>query len=138
MTPTPDKTLEAKMTPSENQRALEALDLADECFQPETLDELRTHFPMMRKALSRDVGWQTMDSAPKDGTIIDVWLEEADEEELNFYCTRGTRRSANWHYLDGKFRPYLGLFKAAVFIQPSHWTPMLPPPTDKTTDRGDG
>lgn len=36
---------------SETQAALDALNEADECFQPETLEELQKHFPVLRAAL---------------------------------------------------------------------------------------
>lgn len=35
-----------------SQEATIALDLADECYQPETLDELRQHFETIRRALT--------------------------------------------------------------------------------------
>jgi hypothetical protein len=35
------------------QKAMETLNEASECFQPETLEELRKHFPLLRDALDR-------------------------------------------------------------------------------------
>ena len=39
------------MNAEQRQAALEALNEADECFQPETLEELQKHFPVLRPAL---------------------------------------------------------------------------------------
>lgn len=69
--------------------------------------------------------WQTMDTAPRDGTIIDVWLGDASKDDVAFYCTPGTRRSPTWHYLNGKFRPYLcGGMSMPCFVKPTHWRPL--------------
>lgn len=43
--------------------------------------------------VGRAGGWQPIETAPKDGTIVDVWLGDADESDRNFYCTGKTRRS---------------------------------------------
>jgi hypothetical protein len=73
--------------------------------------------------------WQPIETAPKDGMIIDVWLGNADQPDLDFYCTPGTRRATNWHYTHGKFRPYLGLPHAMpTFVEPTHWMPLPEPP----------
>ena len=73
--------------------------------------------------------WQPIETAPKDGTIIDVWLGEADRSDVEFYCTTGTRRSAGWCFKNGKFRPLGGLEPAMpVFVIPTHWMPLPDPP----------
>jgi hypothetical protein len=75
-------------------------------------------------------GWQTIDSAPKDGTIIDVWLGNASEDDVQFYCTEGGRRSPAWSWKQGKFRPLGGLDVAMpVFVEPTHWRPLPSPPS---------
>ena len=61
-----------------------------------------------------------MDSAPRDGTVIDVWLGDCDESDRQFYCTGDTRRSPGWAWSNGKFRPCDGL-NIAVFVVPTHW-----------------
>jgi hypothetical protein len=68
--------------------------------------------------------WQPIENAPKDGTVIDVWLGDADAEDVEFYCTRGTRRSAGWSWRQGKFRPEMGLGMPVVTVRPTHWMPL--------------
>lgn len=75
--------------------------------------------------------WHPISSAPRDGTIIDVWLGDATPDAVDFYCTPGTRRSPGWRWEAGKFRPVVGLtgrFVMPVFVQPTHWVPMPEPP----------
>ena len=73
--------------------------------------------------------WQPIETAPKDGTIIDVWLADAEDEDVAFYCTPGTRRSSGWAFHNGKFRPLGGLLKnMTVFVLPTHWMPLPDPP----------
>lgn len=74
-------------------------------------------------------GWQPIETAPRDGTIIDVWLGgEAEESEIEFYCTPGTRRSTGWKWKDEKFRPDTGLTALTTFVVPTHWMPIPAPP----------
>ena len=76
--------------------------------------------------------WQPIETAPRDGTIIDVWLGDADMRDVEFYCTHGTRRSPGWWFSNGKFRPLGGLEPAmTVFVTPTHWMPLPNPPEDK-------
>jgi len=78
-----------------------------------------------------DDGWRPIETAPRDGTVIDVWLGCAEPEDVEFYCGPGnTRRAASWHWHKGKFRPAMGLEDAVppVFVQPTHWRPLPPPP----------
>lgn len=72
--------------------------------------------------------WQPIESAPKDGTIIDVWLGDTGPSDLAFYCASNTRRSPNWHWMNGKFRPFGGLLQIPVFVVPTHWMPLPEPP----------
>jgi hypothetical protein len=77
--------------------------------------------------------WQPIETAPKDGTIIDVWLGDCPPEDAFFYCGgKGSLRSANWHWQNGKFRPYLGLNILTTFVEPTHWMPLPEPPKQGT------
>jgi hypothetical protein len=76
--------------------------------------------------------WQPIETAPKDGTVIDVWLGNASKSDVLFYCTPGTRRSCGWHWSNGKFRPTMGLQTPAVFIVPTHWQSLPSPPPEST------
>lgn len=81
--------------------------------------------PLYAHPLPSEGGWQPIETAPKDGTIIDVWLGNASESDVDFYCTAGTRRSPGWSWKQGKFRP-LGGLKVAMptFEVPTHWMPL--------------
>lgn len=131
------------MTVSETQ-----IDLADEAAckrdgmfhdifnQEERRDLIQT---ILTAALSDQAGgWQDISTAPKDGTVFDVWLGglDIDEDDIEFYCGVATRRSANWHYLNGKFRPCAGLSSIPTFIHPSHWRPRPAPPPSSTAGEG--
>ena len=82
--------------------------------------------------------WQPIDTAPRDGTVIDVWLNHETLADIEFYCqmppTRSGGkgcfggRSTGWMWLNGKFRPYLRGLQATVFVQPTHWMPLPEPP----------
>ncbi len=75
--------------------------------------------------------WQPIETAPRDGTIIDVWLGDSDASDVKFYCTPGTCRSCGWFWKDGKFRPSMGLSTITTFIVPTHWQHLPPPPESK-------
>lgn len=73
--------------------------------------------------------WQPIETAPKDGSVFDVWLGDANEAEAEFYCTPSTRRSCNWLWREGKFRPYGSLHTIPTFVVPTHWRPLPSPPS---------
>ncbi len=72
--------------------------------------------------------WQPIETAPKDGTVFDVWLGDCDENDRQFYCTGKTRRSPGWAWAREKFRPCGGLPVVTVFVQPTYWMPLPAPP----------
>ena len=73
--------------------------------------------------------WHPIETAPKDGTIFDVWLGDAESADVSFYCSPGTRRSTDWAWRDGKFRPLGGLnVTMPVFVVPTHWAHRPNPP----------
>lgn len=75
--------------------------------------------------------WQPIETAPKDGTIIDVWLGDADERDVSFYCIPTSRRAVGWSWKNGKFRPLGGLnIEMPTFVVPTHWMPQPPAPRD--------
>lgn len=79
--------------------------------------------------------WQPIATAPKDGTLFDVWLGDADDVDVGFYCSHGTRRSVDWTWdqFTNLFRPTAGIFAAStilpVSVQPTHWRPRPGGPT---------
>lgn len=96
-------------------------------------DELaRQHLAHVHGTEGRAISdWRPIETAPRDGTVIDVWLGDADEEDVDFYCTPGTRRSPAWGFIAGRFRPLIGLSTPmTTFVQPTHWMPMPGPPEE--------
>lgn len=70
--------------------------------------------------------WQPIETAPKDGTNIDLWAKQwrVQDDGFNYrrfrtcYWTKGdsmTNRSAYWMHLDSGWRP-------------THWMPLPAPP----------
>lgn len=72
--------------------------------------------------------WQPIATVPKDGTIVLVWLADADDEDRKFYCLGDSRISAGWCWREGKMRPATGLALPVVTVRPSHWMPLPDPP----------
>lgn len=81
-------------------------------------------------ASERARAWQPIESAPKDGTLVLVWLSDCDDEDRAFYCLGETRVSAGWSWQQGKLRPAVGLMLPVVTVRPSHWMPIPDPPKD--------
>jgi len=82
-------------------------------------------------------GWEPIDTAPRDGTPIDVWLV-GHREDVDFYCAVSLQipghgklcegRATDWHFKDGKWRPVMQGLNVPTFIQPQFWreVPKLP------------
>jgi hypothetical protein len=76
----------------------------------------------------REDGWQPIDTAPKDGTRVDLWAkmwqvyndEFTGKRFADCYWTNGdsmSGRHAHWRELDPSWRP-------------THWMPLPEPPSD--------
>ena len=77
--------------------------------------------------------WLPIKTVPTDGTIVDVWLGNADAEDVEFYCVKGTRRSPAWAWRDGKLRPCGGLnITVPTSVKPTHYRHEPPPPSAPT------
>ena len=85
--------------------------------------------------------WQPIETAPKDGTPVDVWAY-GDQADASFYCGPFFRRRRGGTFegritdvawTDG-WRPCLGLTRAyRLNMTPTHWMPRPPAPAaDKT------
>jgi hypothetical protein len=75
--------------------------------------------------------WQPIETAPKDGTVIDVWLGDASASDRQFYCTGETRRAPGWAWVVDKWRPVLAEGRVlSTFVQPTHWMPLPAPPKE--------
>jgi hypothetical protein len=80
------------------------------------LDEARAQIEAVK---SGGVVWQDIKSAPRDGTVIDLWAD--DKRWTDCHWT-----GANW------FTPY-GIYNCGAEMElhghhPSHWMPLPPPP----------
>lgn len=69
--------------------------------------------------LSAGTGWRTMESAPKDGTKIDLWCEDR--------CSKGLRIPNCYWIVDGMAwaGPFPQLYGPYIA---THWRPLPPPP----------
>jgi Lar family restriction alleviation protein len=79
-----------------------------------------------RAALSapQESGWQAIDTAPKDGTEIDVWAEpNAIYRKLNFLPCRMPH--VRWMT---RYERWSGMAEGYV---PTHWRPLPPPPGEQ-------
>lgn len=74
-------------------------------------------------------GWQPVETVPQDGTIVNVWLGDADDEDVAFYCLPGTRISCGWNWQQGRLRPSMGLSLPVVTVRPTFWMALPKGPT---------
>lgn len=68
--------------------------------------------------------WQTIDTAPRDGTTVDLWLKETDDSgwraiDCHWHNTKGWLTSD-----DERLEDYF----AFVFKEASHWMESPKPP----------
>lgn len=102
---------------------------ADFSRQARLWDDCLRHARLALEAAERAAWCDDMSKAPKD-EIIDVWLGDAEPDDVAFYCTPGTRRSPGWAWENGKWRPVTGL-NLTTFVQPTHWRHLPEPPQQK-------
>lgn len=80
--------------------------------------------------------WQPIETAPKDGTSIDLWA--AGNRYVDCRWVAGDRR----HPADGWYSPEFNYGDGDFFgddEQPSHWMPMpLAPDALRSQDKGEG
>lgn len=86
---------------------------------------------LIKAAEPHEDPWQDISTAPMDGTVVDVWLGDGDDEDLQFYCAPGSRRSCDWAWREGKLRPVMGLQMPVVTVRPTHWIRRPPPPSER-------
>lgn len=70
------------------------------------------------------MGWQTIDTAPRDGTTVDVWIR---------YSDGSSGRVVNCCFEDGRWvrrEPVRDSYWLIDIVPPTHWQPLPPPPED--------
>lgn len=92
------------------------------------LSKFGSCFSQLANALA-EPQWQPADTVPQDGTIVNVWLADADDEDVAFYCLPGTRISCGWSWQHGRLRPSMGLSLPVVTVRPTFWMPLPKGPT---------
>jgi len=72
--------------------------------------------------------WQPIETAPKDGTIVDLWIDDDGKGERYpnmLYLEGGPNEANDWHDADGVFC----LSDIMLRIeQVTHWMPLPSPP----------
>jgi hypothetical protein len=69
-------------------------------------------------------GWKTIDSAPKDGTVILIWCPLMAGEKMHIVRWNGMRGRFPWE-------PPGGESSAIAAKMPTHWLPLPLPPAEK-------
>lgn len=94
---------------------------------------------LLAASAAGQVGWQPIETAPKDGTVIDLWVG-GDHRRTSCYWGRphhccgemGSYCDSEWHDLVegwvGDLNEPLGVFTA-----PTHWMPLPPSPAMSAT-----
>ena len=81
--------------------------------------------------------WQPIETAPKDGTPVDLWLVADDSEDVEFYsptASKSSGRSADWRWdhrppNNPNWYPLGGLsYPLEPGINPTHWMHLPEPP----------
>lgn len=68
--------------------------------------------------------WKSIDSAPKDGTLVIVWAEDFDYPVLAQWSTEAHHLHQRYFWGTGNRAHWLDLYAA----QPTHWQPLPEPP----------
>lgn len=76
-------------------------------------------------------GWQPIDTAPKDGTRVDVWVRPWDA-----FASGNPNRITNAWFEDGKWKRILSGWTMDIKDcgAPTHWRPVPIPPSFPTGD----
>lgn len=84
----------------------------------------------MRKAMTEAMGagWQPIETAPLNGTKVDLWVRPLDAAANG----NAGRIADAWHE-SGRWMRFVGGWphNVAQCGVPTHWCPLLPPPTEE-------
>lgn len=107
-------------------------------------DHMRGVLLSLIARIRADAEWQPIETAPKDGTPVDLWLLATGENDVEFYSPTASNREgrsadwrwekrgpnrANWYPLGGFSYPLGPEVKA------THWRPLPAPPALSKGDK---
>ncbi len=69
-------------------------------------------------------GWRKIETAPKDGTRIDVWVDGSSVHGASFRETEAWYEDGDWFALFG------GNFRQRIGVPVTHWLPLPAPPVE--------
>jgi hypothetical protein len=101
-------------------------------YQRGYLDALQECAAELRAELAKG-GWQTMESAPRDGTTIMMWHGRSGLRDRCVVGAFDAKAEHPWRFLDNPFR-LTGLkhdgegMCNAFLTEPTHWRPLPEPP----------
>lgn len=77
--------------------------------------------------------WQPIETAPKDGTLIDLWAycENHNDWERRANCRWETMADFLGNEFDGWYGLNNGRWWSCNFVNPTHWMPIPDPPEDR-------
>jgi hypothetical protein len=78
------------------------------------------------------IGWQPIETAPKDGTVIDVWVNDNRSSTPTGRRYTGVRWDYGWRWFDPYYDgrgSYVGIDNG-VNVLVTHWMPLPTPPTE--------
>lgn len=73
-------------------------------------------------------GWQPIETAPKDGTEVDLWVEPVSDAPAEFRAQNWPRRVANTYYSNYHW------LAAEWPWEPTHWRPLPTPPIEESKE----
>jgi hypothetical protein len=75
--------------------------------------------------------WQDIETAPKDGTTVDLWVQPCEDAPDEYKFDNPPRRAANCYYHD-----YTWHGGGRWPMEPTHWMPLPSPPKPSNSQSG--
>ncbi len=83
--------------------------------------------PSLPDSLSGGEGWRGIESAPRDGTKIDIWVPKRGRLADRYWSKPGSITEGGWGHREIRNRRSVGMIEHEV--RPTHWMPLPPPPS---------
>lgn len=119
-------------------REIEALGGSDECADDEAYnDAIADALAVLRKHgfgvdMAPGPQWQSIETAPKDGTQVRLWRPEIEEETIgSFRVDEGYSGDENPGWFDNTYDDYSCGY-ASTPLSPTHWMPLPEAPKLET------